>query len=77
MDNVTVNITELVDNVIVEISQLGSPGYSAYQIAVLNGYTGTEVQWLASLKGDPGIIISATAPSNPELNNLWIDTSNL
>lgn len=29
-------------------------GKSAYDIAVENGYVGTEVQWLASLKGDTG-----------------------
>lgn len=29
-------------------------GESAYQIAVDNGYVGTEAQWLASLKGDKG-----------------------
>ena len=35
----------------------GTNGKSAYQIAVDNGYTGTESQWLASLngaQGDPG-----------------------
>lgn len=26
-------------------------GYSAYEVAVLNGYRGTEKEWLASLKG--------------------------
>ena len=30
----------------------GEPGKSAYEIAVQNGYTGTETEWLASLKGD-------------------------
>ena len=29
-------------------------GDSAYDIAVANGYVGTQAQWLASLKGDPG-----------------------
>lgn len=29
----------------------GEPGLSAYEIAVKNGYAGTEVEWLASLKG--------------------------
>lgn len=29
----------------------GDPGKSAYEIAVANGYTGTETEWLASLKG--------------------------
>lgn len=32
----------------------GSRGFSAYEIAVLNGFTGTEEEWLASLKGDKG-----------------------
>ncbi len=30
------------------------PGYSAYEIAVKNGFEGTEKEWLASLKGDKG-----------------------
>lgn len=29
-------------------------GLSAYEIAVENGFKGTEVEWLASLKGEPG-----------------------
>lgn len=29
-------------------------GYSAYEIAVQNGFEGTEKEWLASLKGEPG-----------------------
>lgn len=32
----------------------GSRGFSAYEIAVLNGFTGTAEEWLASLKGDKG-----------------------
>lgn len=32
----------------------GKDGKSAYQIAVDNGYIGTEQEWLASLKGDKG-----------------------
>lgn len=32
----------------------GQDGKSAYQIAVDNGFEGTETQWLASLKGDKG-----------------------
>ena len=32
----------------------GKPGESAYQIAVDNGYTGTQSQWLASLVGANG-----------------------
>lgn len=32
----------------------GKDGLSAYEIAVANGFVGTEAQWLASLKGEPG-----------------------
>ena len=33
----------------------GEDGKSAYQVAVDNGYSGTEAQWLASLKGADGV----------------------
>lgn len=29
-------------------------GYSAYEVAVQNGFVGTEQEWLASLKGETG-----------------------
>lgn len=32
----------------------GANGLSAYEIAVKNGYKGTETEWLVSLKGEPG-----------------------
>ena len=32
----------------------GLTGLSAYQVAQLNGFTGTEAEWLASLEGDVG-----------------------
>ena len=32
----------------------GDPGSSAYEIAVENGFTGSETEWLASLKGEKG-----------------------
>jgi hypothetical protein len=31
----------------------GEPGASAYQIAVVNGFVGTETEWLASLAAQP------------------------
>lgn len=37
-----------------EISIEGRSGKSAYDIAVDNGFTGTEAEWLDSLKGDKG-----------------------
>lgn len=61
----------------------GEPGLSAYEIAVKNGYVGTEVEWLASLKGqdaDPNELkeiikefdstIEAAAPVNGKYNVL-------
>lgn len=32
----------------------GEKGYSAYEVAVKNGYAGTEAKWLATLKGEKG-----------------------
>lgn len=34
--------------------QVGVRGKSAYQVAVDNGFSGTEVEWIASLEGDKG-----------------------
>ena len=42
-------------------------GYSAYEIAVQNGFEGTEAEWLASLKGDTG----ATGPQGPAGTTEW------
>lgn len=38
----------------------GPDGFSAYQIAVFDGFVGTETQWLASLVG-PGVPVGGTA----------------
>jgi len=43
------------DSVIVETGSQGPPGLSAYQSAVADGFVGTEVEWLASLVGAPGL----------------------
>ena len=32
----------------------GKEGKSAYEVAVQNGFSGTEAEWLASLKGEKG-----------------------
>lgn len=37
-----------------ELAGSPAPGESAYEIAVGNGFAGTEVEWLASLVGPPG-----------------------
>lgn len=40
----------------------GTSGLSAYQVAVANGYVGTEAQWLASLQADVTAHESAADP---------------
>ena len=40
----------------------GERGYSAYEVAVQNGYAGSEAQWLSSLQGPAG----PTGPQGPE-----------
>ena len=35
--------------------QVQARGLSAYEVAVLNGFSGTELEWLNSLKGEPGV----------------------
>jgi hypothetical protein len=45
----------------------GPQGISAYQVALANGFSGTEQEWLASLKGDPGPSIPGLSYSlNPD-----------
>lgn len=39
-------------NQTIENSQAGSKGESAYEIAVRNGFEGTEQEWLRSLQGE-------------------------
>lgn len=39
-------------------------GYSAYEVALINGFDGTEEEWLASLKGPPGQYALVTVTSN-------------
>lgn len=41
-----------VDSRVESIIVNGVPGKSAYEIAVENGFKGTEKEWLESLKGD-------------------------
>lgn len=37
---------------VIKISEAGSQGLSAYDIAVLHGFIGTQEEWLESLGGD-------------------------
>lgn len=52
---------------VVEVSvpgQQGPRGNSAYEVAVANGFSGTEAEWLASLHGAPGAA-GADGPQGP------------
>ncbi|PYE31212.1 collagen triple helix repeat protein [Rhizobium sp. PP-WC-1G-195] len=54
-----------------EQGNIGPQGYSAYAVAVANGYTGSESQWVMSLrgpagdKGDPGVKGDKGEPGTP------------
>jgi hypothetical protein len=48
-------------------TQVVAYGKSAYVLAVQNGFKGSEEEWLASLKGDPGI-----TPHIGENGNWWL-----
>ena len=50
-DNIDINITPIVREVTIEVSQ-AVQGLSAYQVAVNNGFIGTETEWLESLQGE-------------------------
>ena len=54
----------------------GKDGKSAYQIALDNGFIGTETAWLESLKGvkgDPGNDYVLTDTDKSEIANIAID----
>lgn len=56
MNNKDINV-ELKDEIInihIPYADRGLPGKSAYELAVENGFVGTESDWLASLKGSQG-----------------------
>lgn len=52
---------------------------TAYDIAVENGFVGTEAQWLASLEGADGAsgkyAVSETAPLSPTAGDGWFDSA--
>lgn len=52
------------DPIPLTIPEKGDDGLSAYQVAVANGYTGTAVEWLESLKGEAGLSSYEIAVAN-------------
>lgn len=53
-DNMWALIKPKIGTIKGEKDDKGADGKSAYEVAVANGYTGTQAQWLASLKGADG-----------------------
>ncbi|MGH1585630.1 collagen-like protein [Lactiplantibacillus plantarum] len=54
----------------------GDDGLSAYQVAVINGYHGSQTDWLASLKGDTGTVDNAGLISAPAFQSLQAQVNN-
>ncbi|WLT35552.1 SGNH/GDSL hydrolase family protein [Lactiplantibacillus plantarum] len=54
----------------------GDDGLSAYQVAVINGYKGSQTDWLASLKGDTGTVNNAGLISAPAFQSLQAQIDN-
>jgi hypothetical protein len=55
-------------------------GKSAYEVAVDNGFVGTEQEWLASLKGEPGEIagnLDGGSPDTSSDDSLIIDVEEI
>jgi len=85
-DNFDNYIPRLTDGVAI---QTGPQGDSAYQVAVEGGFSGTQAQWIASLKGAPGDVskpllgsgvgtgVSAQLPTSRNLFNKATITSGL
>lgn len=61
-DNITIENNVISANLIT-----GPDGKSAYEIAVENGYIGTEQEWISSLKGDT---YTLTATDKQDIANL-------
>lgn len=60
------------------VLQPSAASKSAYDIAVENGFVGTEAEWLASLEGADGAsgkyAVSETAPVSPTVGDGWFDS---
>ena len=66
-----INETVLETTLIVEPMQIpAADGKSAYEIALENGFVGTEVQWLASLQGANGVGVPAGGTVNQLLKKV-------
>jgi hypothetical protein len=61
----TVGPRYLTDGLLAQIAKGGPAGESAYEVAVANGFDGTEQEWLTSLKGADGAPGDPGTPGTP------------
>ena len=54
IEEINITVNEVVEHVDIEITE-ALDGLSAYQIAVKAGYSGSEAEWIESLKGNDGV----------------------
>ena len=73
----TTKVEQTIVKQFVLVSSTGAPGASAYQIAVANGFVGTEEEWLDSLKAVASLNdiedVSITSPQNKQ--GLYFDST--
>jgi hypothetical protein len=75
----TIIIDDNCEQVTIIAEGLGSQGLSAYDIAVANGFEGTEQEWLESLKSITNLVTSGFGENvayNAETQTLTIDKYN-
>jgi hypothetical protein len=78
-DFTTVIIDNDCEEVTIICSGLGQAGLSAYEIAIANGFVGTQQQWLNSLKGIANLVTSGFGEDkeyNSATGTLTIDKYN-
>lgn len=52
-------------------------GYSAYEVAVRNGYKGTEAEWLETLKGRDGGVAAVNGVTHDAAGNVKLTAKNM
>lgn len=77
MDNVTFSSNNTQMNAdygtFQKVTEKGLDGLSAYEIAVENGFVGSETEWLASLQGVDGVSPRVTTSKNGKVTTITIE----
>lgn len=58
---------------VVVVTVPASPAVIEVEVAPAPAVVTVEVPGIAGPQGDPGIIVSDTAPGSPSLNQLWLE----